>query len=598
MMGPMARVPRFLAAILLVLLLMPGRARADDPLEAGRDLEPVPPGVVFTRPGEQHLDAETARELHELVQRSFSSLGDVVRGRDLIVKRYGLVAVPTLMEVLAANRNVTEVANAALTIGALRDRYGPALELKPAIRLLYKVLDDDGPLNYRVMAALALGCFHHDEAHMQQRFVKRAGDYHPEPGVATLHGRAAEWRTRGRRAVVQHVNDPTALPRVAAMFALAKMGGAEAREAFVTLRLADITNPQPLRATLLTRAFLVVGEAKPFLDGLKHGQAQVRSTAALGLAVAMLQDEPAEWTRDEKLIHSALRPLTLPNMAGRDVAQAWFARGVGAWVHQSNEEWHAVWDAAVQGKGEPDVAAACAEILNFCRMPWFESEIGRWTRSPPIKVKEPVLALLLMRAGERGDPSSLGPVLEWLNSRSKRPAPNVRWDPRWYAILGLARALHEGRIKPRADRERVIAALRKAAETTLARDAPMRHVLAAILGRHGAQIIQSQESALHILPLAAVREIQGAFACPYGLTAGDPVDACVQRVNDEAFRVLGLDGIPAWKPGGDNTKKQPERFLRRYVDTYPYFRRLEFRADRGARPPPALPTDVVGGIDR
>jgi hypothetical protein len=41
----------------------------------------------------------------------------------------------------------------------------------------------------------------------------------------------------------------------------------------------------------------------------------------------------------------------------------------------------------------------------------------------------------------------------------------------------------------------------------------------------------------------------------------------------------------------------PERFLKRYLDRYPYFSRLEFRERRGARPYPRLAVDAQG-IDR
>ena len=590
----MPRVSHLLAAILLALLL-PLQASADDMGGDGRDLEPLPPGIVFGDPAE--LDPETDREIRAAIQRAFASLGDVVDARDLIVKRFGLVAVPALVEVLTANRNVTEAANAALTVGALRDVYGPALELKPAIRALHRVLEGGGDMSYRVMSALALGCFHHHEATLPEHYVKRAGYYQAVPGVAATHERGADWMTKARRAIVQHVNDPVPFARVASLFALSKMGGPEAREAFVTLRLADLTNIQPQRAVLLTRAFLVVGEPAPYFDGLVHGQFQVRSTAALAMAVAMLQDEPAEWTRDTEAIRAGLRPLTLPNMAGADVAEAWFARGVNAWVHQNSDEWRAVWDAAVQPKHDRNIAAACAQILNFCRLPWFEDEIGKWTRSPPVQVKDAVLALLLLRSGEHGDPASLGVLIDWLKSKAKRPAANVRWDPRWYAILGLARALHTGALKPQADRQRVIDALRKAVETTLPRETPVRNVLAAILDRHAQKIIEAPEHAPYLLPREDLAEIEASFVCPFGLQAHDPIDACVDRVDTEASIILGLDSIPAWKPGGDNTKKQPERFLRRYLDVFPYFTRLEFRADRGHREPPAFPAGMLG-LDR
>jgi len=62
------------------------------------------------------------------------------------------------------------------------------------------------------------------------------------------------------------------------------------------------------------------------------------------------------------------------------------------------------------------------------------------------------------------------------------------------------------------------------------------------------------------------------------------------------YEIFNLKGI-TWKQGGDNTKQQPERYLKRYLEAYPYFTRLEFLTERGRRAPAALPPGVEG-LDR
>jgi hypothetical protein len=578
-----------------VLLPVHGRAWADEAPGEERDLEPLPREVVFADPRAGNLDLETDREIREVIQRTSASLGEVAHGRDLLVLRFGLVSLPALVDVLFENHNVTEVANTALTVGALRDVNGTCLELKRAIRPVLGVLQGRGDEAWRAMSTLALGCYHWPETIPPPDDARRRGDYAAVPGVPRAYLRSADELVRARRAIVQMLGADRAFPRVCANLALAKMGGRETREMFLAARHDDGAFVEPRRAGLLASAFLVVGEPKTYLAALRNQDRRIRSSGALAVSVALLQDEPADWTRRPATWLPALH-LVNSLYHGEDGAEAWFARGMCAWVNQEDDEWRALWETAQGASTEAAVAAACAEALVHCRSPWFEKAL-REALTPKQTQKEPVLALVLLRAGERADPEAIRVLGEWLRNRARRPSVNARWDPRWYAVTGLLRALHAGRIRAPEARQAVIASLQRAADTTLEKAPALRQRLRTILAAHAAKILAARPNAPYLLPRAEVESFESGFHDPYGVLARDPVDACVMRVNAMAFRVLGLDSIVPWKSGQDNSKQQQQRYLKRYVERYPYFSRLEFRADRGARPRPALPKGVKG-IDR
>jgi hypothetical protein len=172
--------------------------------------------------------------------------------------------------------------------------------------------------------------------------------------------------------------------------------------------------------------------------------------------------------------------------------------------------------------------------------------------------------------------------------------PTRAWDPRWYAAVGLLRALHDGRIRARASRERAVDSLRYAVGRgkVLDRRAAFRDALDALLEAHGDALAAADEASLYRLPLAALRRVEESVDCPYGLLAPDLVGACVHRVNAMLEIAFGLDGIKEGTPDKPNVEKQPEKHLKRFLDDYPYFTRLEFRERRGVREPARLdPTD-------
>nr|MDJ0520618.1 hypothetical protein [Planctomycetota bacterium] len=553
----------------------------------------IPRVVIFTDPSQGERDLETHRAIDAEIQRSFAALGGVVRGRDLLVRRFGVLSVPALLDALQRN-NQTEGWNAALTAGGLRDHEGPALELRALLRPLVRLASTSSNPHDRAFAAIALGCFRWPEADMPEIAVERAGWYAAVPGPQTQRERGARSLGEARKQLVRLSNGEIAFVRCAALLALAKMGGPAARDAHAERKLEPFTNPAPPRADLLTRAFLRMGDPEPYLRALRQTETPLRATAALAVAVALLQEKRADWTTDSDTLLKALTSVQIKPQL-RDGAAAVFARGVLALQNQANEEWRQLWKVARLATTERATAEAAAQVLRFCELPWFRREVVAWAASPPSDLKPPVLAMVLLRTGEQGAPEGIDALLEWLRSRSKRPGPTARWDPRWYAAVGLLRALHEGRIRPRADRERVIEGLRRSAEQIMDKKAPFRDALARLLDAHGERLARAEESALYRLPLGALRRIEGAFTCPHGLMARDVIDACVLRVNDEVQDIFGLNGIIPWKPG--ETKQMPERFLKRYLDNFPYISRLEFRERRGARAYPRLPASSEG-IDR
>ncbi|MDA1194980.1 MAG: hypothetical protein O2894_07315 [Planctomycetota bacterium] len=595
----MDRVLRLLGCLLLAASLPWARgAVAEEP--GDREYEPLARDVVFADPAQGRLDPETDREIRDEIQRAFASLGSVVEARALLVQRYGLVCVPALADVLHAANNVPEVWNTLLTVGALRDQEGPAFELSPILRPLVKVLQSTGDPHTNGMAALALGCFHYHQAELPERYREGRDEYVAVPGVAVQWRRGAEALLEGRRELARQLEDPSAFTRIAATFALAKMGGREAAREFLS-HDAPAANPEPRRARLLARAFLAADDAKAFervLWGVESKAAQTneRASAALAVAVATLQEIPPDWAVDTERVLRHLRGTGtgLPE----ERAERIFAEGACAWLNQDSDAWRALWDEAVRASAEDLVATAAAQILVHCP----DAEIGermlRAATGSSRALKPSVLSLVLLRTGESGQSDGLASLAEWLRVKSKRPAPDVRWDPRWYAAIGLLRALHAGRIKPQPERQLVVDALRKAAGGTLDKDAGLRAVLSGLLEVHGDRLVNAEEGALYRLPRPEVDRAEASFVCRYGLLTADPVDACVLRLNAMVADIFGLENIPPWKAGGEgNREGQPQRFLKRYLEAYPYFSRLEFRTERGRRPAPALAADAKG-IDR
>jgi len=588
-------------ATLLVgcLLTLSGGFASRVTAEEERDLEPLPRILVFPDPSGVGGDPQTEQEIEHEIRRAFASLGNVTGARAILVRRFGIVSVEALTTILTKDNAQAPGWNAALTIAALRDVEGPALETKAALAPLVRVLSSDSRTPHdRAFAALALGCFHWTEAVPPPIYAARAGWYAAAPGAEAKITRGARQLATARTRLVQRCNDKLPFMRVAALLALAKMGGPAVRAEHLARTLEPFANPSPQRAALLTDAFLGTADLKRLATATRDSDRRIRAAAALALSVALLREKPAAWTQDTaallKLLHFNG---TAYQRALEDGAEAVFTRGVIALRHQVPDEWRRLWVLATQHTTKARVVRAAAQMLRFCDLPWFRDEVVRWAAKPPVELKPAVLALVLLRAGEQGTPEAIDALSEWLRRKSKRPKPEARWDPRWYAAVGLLRALQAGRIRPKADRQRVIEALERSAAQVLEKKTAFRAALQSLLDMHGAHLAGAEEQDLFRLPRAALRRIERAFTCPYDLMEQDAIDTCAARVNDTVQDVFGLNGIIPWKPGEPQTKQMPERFLKRYLDAYPYFSRLEFRERRGARPLPRL-EDPSLGIDR
>ncbi len=595
----MRRYPRRSACLVTALLLAvcgftPSGAAAEDE----RDLEPLPRVLVFPDPAEVDRHLQTSRTIEDQVQRNFASLGTVAGARHVLVRRFGVLSMPALMALLRKDNAETQGWNAALTVAALREVHGPAIEIKPALRPLVRTLTGSAKPHDRAFAALALGCFHWPEADLPKIYAERAGYYDAVPGTGKKLRTASEALKQARTRLVDRCNDKQAFMRVAALLALAKMGGPDVRTLHAGRTLDAFANANPQRAAMLTDAFLGTGKLKTLLQATRDEDRRVRAAAALAMAVAILQERPATWTRDHDVLLKAVRfNGTSYDRVLEDGAEAVFARGVIALQRQSNDEWKKLWALATGATTKALVAESAAQTLRFCDVPWFRDAVVLWATKPPTDLKPSVLALVLLRAGELGSPDAIDGLVEWLRIKSRRPVPNERWDPRWYAAVGLLRALQEGRIRPKKDRVRVIEALRKSVAQVLDRKCALRAALALVLEGHGKRIAEADESAVQRLPLASLRAVERSFRCPHSLLSRDVIDTCARRVNDMVHDSFGLSGIIPGKPGEPPTKQMPERYLRRYLDAFPYFSRLEFRERRGARPYPTL-RDPEQGIDR
>jgi len=395
---------------------------------------------------------------------------------------------------------------------------------------------------------------------------------------------------RALRTLAARLGDDNDGVRTAAVLALAKRGGDGARAALPATALGLGYEP----SRLLAWAFLEHPDPAPLYAGLADPRTSMRAVAALAFAVALLQESPAAWTEptpeNRRRILGALggpRILSLD-----DGAEAAFARGVCAERWQDADEWKWLWRRISLANTEDPVAVAACQALVHCQEDWFPDEALRAVRAGG-RLKDPVLALLLLRLGADGGEAGVEACAKWLTSKSMRPAPDERFDPRWYAAAGLLRALRDGRVRTPAARAEALEALRRSLRV-MSPDASARIELERVLQAHGDRL-ESEPS--HLLPAAEVQSFESACRCPYGLLVRDIVDACVHRVNAFVSGAFGLTNLP--EGGGvDMTRLQPQRYLKKYLEAHPYFSRLEFRDGRGMRPHPRLDASGPEALDR
>lgn len=577
--------------LLILVLLLAAPMGRNDAEARDRDREALPPPIFF-----EHPDALTASEIQDYIANSFGDQNKAPRARLQLVRRYGLLSVPLLLEEVRAavsnrTKNQSGQWNSILTLGALRDEYGPAPQLWPALEPLVKTVGGS-EVYERVFAALALGCWHWPEGELRDRRVPDSLHSDPTP-------RMRRQMINARTALVGAINHFDAQLKKAAVLALAKRGGADAaNQLFAALgRLEPAAVPEVAWARLIAQGFLRARTETAFVAPFHAvgSDNNMKRAAALAMSVAMLQEspdgEPLPWVANHEKL---LRTLERAGVHPVDGPEVVFARGVLAWVRQLPEEWRRIWKIAVDPGSNERVAVAASQALMFCGQGWFQKDVIKWASGGgDSTLQEPVLAGFLLLAAMQGKEAGIAAAERYLKHGARRPKGDRTWDVRFHAAVGLARALSANRITNRTLRGRAIDAM-EAGLKTVHKDAPFRVALQSWLDTH-AKLVRSDQ---HYRPAEdSVRALEASFTCPHALLSRDLIDVCVHRVNKFTLRVFNAHNVQPVAGGGTEKAKTPLLFLRKYLETHPYFSRLEFQLDRGAREAVTLPEGATG-IDR
>jgi hypothetical protein len=579
------------AAALAALAPMPSRAAAED-------REPKPRAIFFPEP-----DAEARRQMVALVETSFGDVTKAVEAREILVRRYGLWSVPVLVESVDTAANQTETWNAALTLGTMRRVEGPSPFLGAAVRPLTKLLKAREPYR-RAFAALALGCWYGPDS------VRRAAP--PREGVPDAAAAARAVLNEAREALVAALGDDDPHVRIAARLALAKGGGMAA-----STRLAEYLRKAPADANVEVRAadliplgLLPARDEARVLAALRDGEARVRAQAALAIACWAVGQRYGEGAESEAAAASraaALDPALQPThnaalrMSDRDGAEAAFARGALALLGAPGSNaavWEDLYALATTPSTENQTATAAAQALLF-------SPQGSPVRAKMADLagrnsvglqalKEPVLAAFLLVAGSDGTLAGVHACARFLKNKARDPKGRVEYDVRYHAAIGLVRALQARRVATEA-RALAVEALAEGVRASLVSDPgepSFRATLEQVMGK-GVQMALLAEPDL-ALPGTSSALLEAAFYDPDALTAHDPIDVVVDRLNDTVWLRFGLEAVSraaVGSPGGVRTPSRedvPLRVLLNWLDRYPYFTRLDLHRDRGRVPAPAV----------
>gem|GEM_PF-2253639 len=581
--GPRRRAAWVRGALLVGAAFAGGGAPA-----AGDDVQPAPPRLFFAEP-----DERARAQIDEIVEKHFGDVSKAVVGRDVLVRRFGLWSVPPLVERVRAGQNETLVRNAILTLGALRRTYGPSPFLWPAIPALTAVLKREGSDPWRrAFAALALGTFYGPE-------TARRGPGSRE-GTRAGAGAAAADLVEANAALLKAVGDANGAVSAAASLALGKIGGMGVWGARAAQRRSVPlpASPEARVADLVATGLLPGDEDRTLGEALRHDDRRVRAAAALAIAcwaVAVVRVAPtgalaADAAARARALDALLRPdrnTLLRDL--RDGAEAIFARAALALVADRVETFAEVYEVAVRA-GDDEIALACAQGLLFAprQSPARRRLVDLLRREGAGRVyREPVIAAALMVAGTDGTDAGVEACRDYLKDRGKLPHGRVDWDVRFHGALGLVRALLAGRVSPAA-RPLAAQALVEAARTGLLDDPKRegRTFRDAVreVGRPFLAALETNPDAGPDPGLCA--RLEAAFDDPTALTARDPIDVAVDRLNDQLSALFGLDALPKAATGGPggrtpNTADQELRFLLGWLERYPYFTRLDLLRDRG-----------------
>ena len=367
----------------------------------------------------------------------------------------------------------------------------------------------------------------------------------------------------------------------AALLALAKRGGRRAASLVLAVDPIAVAHVGTRRAALLARGLLGVGEARLFWRYLDNeAQSTESASAALAVSLALLRDEAPAWTLEDEVIERVLQVAEAQGQPA-ERAEVFFARAANAWRHQRGEAfWRKVWERVVAKKTEPELAVAGGQaLLATGQGPWLDAAARLVGGKSITEVPGPALALAVLRVAERGTPPCVDMAGAWLRQGSRRPTPSERADPRPYAVVGLLRALRDGRIKDADARKAAVHALQRAAKDVL-REGDFRQTLTDLLERHAA----AMESGVGGVHPAGLRRLVRLAPDPYGYFMDDLRDAVINRLNDHLHSVFQLSVIRSAKES-DRTKYQGERYLHKFLVRFPYFQRVDLLSDRGKRLP-------------
>lgn len=348
-------------------------------------------------------------------------------------------------------------------------------------------------------------------------------------------------------------------------------------------------------ALLLARGFLAVGgEVDPhvFPEGLADSERLVRAAAALGAALQVVCDHPPPWTDAPARLLRGLAA-SQATTGKEDTAEGVFTKGCLAWKGQSTALWEEVFRQAVAPAVETQVASAAAQVLVWCDDPAVRGRALAQLATNARALDPAVLASFLLRAGWDATPEGVKLCGTWLGNAGLAPRAERDWDVRWHASVGLLRALADGRLKDATTRGAALEALEDAVRKGLDRDTPPLAALAKLLTTHRAALLGTSGGRL---PEEAVRDVEQACRCPYGLLARDLRDAAVARANTMVYaQILDLADLRGLSPSREAAPKDKEgtarRFFQRHLAAWPYFSRLDLLEDRGRRPAPRLEYD-------
>jgi hypothetical protein len=378
---------------------------------------------------------------------------------------------------------------------------------------------------------------------------------------------------------------------VAAALALGKGGDPSARsrllaEERLALRPADRFQGQvEARMASLVAVGLLPrnGDEELIIRWLRSDDGKMRRAAALAASLQGLADPAPDWVASPQRVLQALRGASV-KMHLDDGAEAAFARGVFAHQAGSRTEWKALFDLATTPSTEDRTKRAAAQALLFCEDPFFLQAAANYVSSST--KKDPVvLAAFLQRLAQTGTRQGLDVCAAHLRNAGRFPKARPDWDVRFHVVIGLLRALSAGRANDAQLRRDIDDSLQAAVTRGLAKG-PFRDALKLVLDNESRFI---RERPGHVVPEKRIHTLEASFKDMHGLLARDFLDLAVVRLNDLMPTLFNVNNP---KPGavGDRDKSEiPRRFLKACYERFPYFSRLDLRADRGRREWPHMP---------